>query len=533
MSNSVSCLYRNDMVEKNTTINLGQGNTKTLKERFPVNQALKYNFLPSVSTLTFSNAPLNLLRNGSTKYQAVVQRGAFSKIGHAVIKLTVTVNTSPVTLAPVSHWFSQIQIKNNGTNEIIATMYNDTIAFNLLSGLKKGQTQALFRNINIDYSNNGYLGQANITQVGQQVFYLPLTGTFLSQMEIFFQNSSSDLIIELTPDSVGPIVSGSGTIDTNLLQLMVETQNLSQSDLALHEQSYKDFLYSSVYLDPVPVNSFNQTMSASSQTKFDLSNVTGKCAFLLACIRSTGGGVNANNGYWNNLYNIGDNEGASIDLLDPASQSILGSGTAIPTKFLRNEKSIHFYDSDWNAFKPFYILPFCDDIRKAFKGTIDGYFKFDGTKYYLSVNTPVAPTAEVQTITLSAAPTAGSFFVSFRGEVSDPVLYNATTSQIATAIQSMREFRRSGITVVVNQVFNGNTSATLTFTTPQTSGLLGDRVEIISNMQGTSNVPVTATSAITTQGTAGLPSASYDVIIYAYIYKKISMYNGKLISEIL
>lgn len=229
------------------------------------------------------------------------------------------------------------------------------------------------------------------------------------------------------------------------------------------------------------------------------------------------------------MLNIGDDSGAALDLLGTDSQSILGSGSAIPTKFIRNELGVHHFNSDFLANKAFYMVPFCESIRGAYEGQMNGYQQFSGERLQLALTLAAAPTQEVQTITVAAAaPNAGFYRFSFRGELSEPIAFNASAATMKSTFEALRSVASRNITVTFSAALSAGTSLTATFAHPETSGLQGDKIEVVSVGLNTTGTMCNVTSAITTAGTSGIATGSYDINIYALMYKKIAYADGKL-----
>jgi hypothetical protein len=84
----------------------------------------------------------------------------------------------------------------------------------------------------------------------------------------------------------------------------------------------------------------------------------------------------------------------------------------------------------WRGYKPIYLNfgtnPFwaCGDVRSASILKIDGSLNAEG-----GLN-------DTQTISISGTPTAGSFVLSFNGQLSAAISYNATAAQVQTALNN-------------------------------------------------------------------------------------------------
>jgi hypothetical protein len=96
-------------------------------------------------------------------------------------------------------------------------------------------------------------------------------------------------------------------------------------------------------------------------------------------IRPTGTvGVNTNFAQWK-LLNMGDYNGASIDLVSNSGQSIWGVDSAIPTRYIRQHHSVDNMDNDWVSHKPVYFINYSDSMNAALAGRISGGRRFSAT----------------------------------------------------------------------------------------------------------------------------------------------------------
>jgi hypothetical protein len=234
-----------------------------VKKQKPAGQGMAFNYVNAISTYSFNGVPTNLFRNSGTPYQAVVRAGSVAGIGHLVLEINFTLNSSDTTLAPVPHWFDRINFRVNGSNEILYTMYNDTIMFNILSYLTKSQLIGVAKNLNMDVSNGG-VSYCNALKAGtSKKFYLPLIGSWINNLDYYFGNSQQDLILEIFPAST-VVISGAGTVDCNGLQLLIENRNVTPNDSARLASINSSVVFSPNYLDVVPAHATSQSITVSA-----------------------------------------------------------------------------------------------------------------------------------------------------------------------------------------------------------------------------------------------------------------------------
>ena len=200
------------------------------------------------------------------------------------------------------------------------------------------------------------------------------------------------------------------------------------------------------------------------------------------------GATNTSNGL-SKFYNLGDGDGATIDIQTASSTSILGAGTALPLSHLRNEWWCKSFNSSFGCDKPFYVIPFCDKVPKAYKGEVEGYLPFTGDSKKLVLNLPTAGTSEVHTFTPSGIASQGYYRFSWKGEVSANLAYNATAATMAIAFEAMRSVQAKSITVTFSGPATG-ANFTATYTCPETRGMQNEAVQVIPIMSDSSNIPV-------------------------------------------
>lgn len=526
----------------NQLANLGLGVTgqslkvpgqRALPETLPVVQIARYrDFQITVIQLPMQNAPANLFNNSGARYQAVIQRGAVSRIKHLVVKMDVTVTGSASVLAPTTHWFSLIELKNGQGGQPIKTWYNDTLFLGGTANKKMGEFPALFEGFNLDPSEKTFLGQTLPLQAGQRkTFFLTLECNIWEQLKTQWKDSNTDLCLDMKPDDSGIVISGGGAVTLNSMTLLIEGEASRPEYNLLVDAASKGLAQSSFFVDPVSIWESSHVLNVGSNL-YNLNNLNGKCAGLYILLRPVGTGVsNVNNG-WFQTINIGDESGASLDVLDASNKSVLG-GQPLSTKHLRNERWIHSMPNPIGNAKPYYLIQFGDAFSRSFvAGEPYGFRDFNGEQTMLQINA-VAAVNEVQTITCrNATNTVGTYRFLFKGELSAPLDYSATAAQMATAVQNMRTMRRNNISVVFSGVMEGTITAT--FTTPETNGLGGELLTVVTDSLasaagGTQDSPVTT---ITTFGQDGIVNGqAYNIRCYALMWKKAIWANGTLSSE--
>lgn len=485
-------------------------------------------YLPTYRMLNVNNL-YNDMFSSTAKQTFFIRRQDVDFVKHLSAKIVITVTGSSVVLAPVPQWFSQIDLKTNADNALIATMFSDSTMANLLTVVPAGKEKSLYASLNIDYSNFGYLGTTNALAPGSYTFYLPLfVNSVIGNFDgLRLADSNADLSFEFTP--ANPIVSGQGAITVTSFGFSVESARMPESDKAKFILDYKMFSTENQFLDPLVTKFSSVTLTAGASNYFNLLPVFGLCSHQLLIVRPAGSGNNNSGSAGFNWLNVGD-ETASIDLVDCNNTSLWGGGgSAVSCKLMRTHLACDQSDNNFIATKPAYYITYCSDIRSSLLGQVKGGYKFESSNVQLQLNLGAAPIQEVQTISFSSVPAVSGFYrFSFRGELSIALPATAPANVILVALQSMKTFASQYITVIPSGPITSSQSLTLTFAHPATAGLLGDLVTIVSD-----GLAASATTARTIAGTSGLNTGNYDVVVYSYVFKTGSYVGGVLRSDML
>lgn len=504
------------------------GVTRDRKILLPAISARQSVYLPIHRTIPADIINPAMFSGNSPMQTITIRRGDLDTVDHLMAKITVTVTGSPVVLAQLPLWFNQINLRTSENNALIATAYGDTLLANLLIMVDSGRMKSLYKSMNVDYSNAGFLGTTNALAPGAYTFFLPLfshsvIGNFRGLQ--LGNNSNMDLAFDFFPSN--PIVSGTGSVLLSGLSFCVESNKTSDRDLAIYQQRYSEYSTECVFLDPVQLTLSSKLLNAGTVNLLTLNQLVGICSHQLVIVRPVGAMYsNAGNASFNYL-NVGDDTGAAVDLVDNNSVSLWGSGSPVSTKFLRTHVAADMSQNSFISSKPVYMLTYCDSIVGALSGQVKGAYKFDGATTSIALTLPAAPIAEVQTFTFSSVPAAsGNYRFSWRNEISPDLPASATPAQMSAALAQLKGFSSQYITATASASAGAGTSFSLTFAHPATSGLEGDLVSLISDGMGATN-----TTSRTTAGTAGLVTGLYDVTIYSYLYRSGSYVNGKLRSD--
>jgi hypothetical protein len=493
----------------------------TKKSVQPTHQLKGSHDMNSYQTFDFASAPASHFTSNGAKHVGLVQRGTFGQCDHVMIKAKVTVTGSASVLAPVYNWWDRIDLRQSGSNDILQTWYPDTIMASIYSLMSEHQLKAFLRDVNVDGEEDNFLGFQSAIPAGQsKTFYMPLAGSFFNTLHANYSEAKSDLYFEFTP-AQSIVKSGGGVVTLNQLALLIETQNKPMSS------QMRDYVFSTQYLDPVPVfrPSFNVVAGDNS---IELSSIQGKVSHLQMILRPAGTQPKD----YHTMVSLG--EASTIDLLNPSNQSILGTGQPIDTLVLRNEiiSAHHLQNSVFSTIhKPCYLVPLTSSIQGALKGYVSGVWQFQGDKDQIRFNVASGAQNEVQTLALAsgANATTGWFRIAYKANRTSALPFNASAGQIKSAIEALPEFQKRSITVSVANGFNANAgSVAVTIFNPEASGSTEtERFDVLSSMDTFVNTTQTTPPVHT------IAPGLYDVTVFAYVYKTASYMNGRFVSQLL
>lgn len=511
------------------------GKTIQVRSKTPVHQAKQSYSLPSYTKYICSDCPTNLFRNNSAKYRYTIPKNSVHNIAHMSFQFILKQTASATCrIVPAWNFFEKIEFRLNG-GDVLSTIYPQSNFFSLFSAVRESHLPYLARNVWFDDTPKSRYGVRRDVLNQDRIIsvQLPITASFFNTTDFVYANSQQDIIVEFTPASsiIAETLSGSPSIDLQSLSIMVENTDHPADEKRAREQEHKKSLHTSLFLYPVEVIKTSQTLTAGTQYRFELDSVHGKVAFLQLAVKPTSTHlVNTSNG--NQKYiNIGDENTspATIDLVDSANMSLFGDGTAINSKYLRQEIGSMHLQNDLIAQKPLYIIPCTDNVASALNlGTKQGCLQFQSGDKNAIVITPRAKTDEIQTITFSNANnTAGWAKFGLGGDYTQALAYNAGATAVQNAINALPFCKRRGITTSVTAGDLEGTYA-VTFTIPEGS-MEGEVLDVISNLQDGSAVIDRPSVAVTTYGQDGISSGSnYDILCYAYVYHELSTYDGRV-----
>jgi hypothetical protein len=441
----------------------------------------------------------------------------------------ITVAGAPVTLVPCEYWFTEKILRDTGSSSEIQRTYDDSANIDILARCSAGRQGALFKSgLNMENNEIGKYGLTKPLPVGTRTFYIPILGSVFENFGgLYLEKLQGELSLELTtPATI--IASGSGTISSDI-SFVVEGSHLTDMDIHHLLKSYEMHATETQFLQAHRSQFSSQRLTAGQTNKLVLRDVDGLCAFQAIFVRPVGAkNDNTNFNQWK-LLNIGDANGAAIDLSTSGGVSILGNGAPVPSRLIRQHQSVDQFDNDFFSKKPVYIVNYSDSIREALRGKINGGYNFDGQRAdEIRLVLPPAPVQEVQTVTFSTTPAAGSFYsFVFKGNKSAQLPIEATPAQMKAVIEAMPELKAHYVTAICSAAASAGASFSITFEDPE--GILeGDLLTVESSGAVASNATARTVAAV-----PGLVSGDYDVTVYSYLFHRCGYVLNKLRRELI
>jgi hypothetical protein len=375
-------------------------------------------------------------------------------------------------------------------------------------------------------NSNPYYGKGQLILNGQTViYYLPLLGLYLSaagfpnfvidgdvNVYVNFNSSANTVMVGSTPTLVGL------SLDVRMEQLPARVRGNS---IKLHQSQPHHYV-----IPYTKRQTFVQTMTAGQQYTFNLTGLKGDVVWLDFCIRLQ-----------SNLY--GDLSKTMIPIQDFSilnSNGVKISGDqlidGVQDKFWYSSE---YFPGSYTRTHSLYSFVFpCNDTAPhalIYTGQKLGFYPFT-TYEVLQIDTLAsAGVAEVQTITATANPTGGAFFLSWNDDnmvcyTSGALLWNIGAAAIQNALMALPNFHG---TVVAGGDFTAGSTITLTFGGDYANRSLGANGLVVEGyawgLVATAS-PLQIANTITTAGVEGItgtPTVQVDVTAWCTNLMRVGM----------
>src|SRR5690606_5428431 len=472
------------------------------------------------------NPSTSALTNGDDLLFDLEPNDGFN-IKDMVLRLRVSCSNAEVQTVPAPYLFKRIRIiSNKGSGDTLQTIYPEQLVhWNRI--LEEPDREWVERNGHIKFLKGPHemkIIAPEALAVGEiKESYIPLPMSWWQMQAIQLQELREDgrIWIELDSDFV---VSGTSTnVSLDAVTLLINQDDLNDQENKEWISAQENHEHRYRYLDVIRITDNSKTLTASSESKFDLQNIVGKCPFLLVYIKPSAAPSASNGAKW--LYtHLGHN--TKFDLRSTTNESMLGKGNGIRADYL---EYLYALTHKQKPVRGVYMIPFTNDPLSAVSGVIDNFFDFTGDKDTLSITFDSAPVQEVHRITASATIDGGSYRYYIGGEFSSELDHDANDAAQKAAIEAIPIVDKWGYTVTSG----GNVTATRDYTWGSGNGRVSETLgllQILGNSLKDGGVNATLTTSLLTRGREGFITGSgYTVEIHAYYYRELLVdKNGRL-----
>lgn len=483
---------------------------------------------------TFQNIPIpDFSSNGLTipngRIRCVIPRSSWVHCDSMAFSFNVTAQGGNMSVVPTPFWFSRIDIRSSNGNQLLQSMYSDTMLYNMLSVFNDSQLESYADSIGFG-KRVGKLDRADPhVQNQSKSYYLPLIGSCLSS-DLNWGQQQTDLIIEffVSPNGVKSSWSDVGNPYVNSCSLQIESRTGDKN-----HNKYTDAVHSNTYLDVVPVLKTSQTVTPGSQYMLQLDSLKGACSHLVLNVRPTAGSSDTY-AWFNSADIFGKHPSSVVNILSPSNQGLL-SDSNVPVQVLKDDLVAKYFKNSVLSDKGIYLtIPFCESIVKALAGVHDGCFSFQQDKNNLALTAAQTKVNQVFTLATSTAAvtTSGHYQIRVRNEMTEPIAWNATTAQIKSSIEALHICQTNNVVVTCTNDFTSNSGSVAVTVNSPSLLFTEDEWSVVSNCATGANVQTGVSTTLTTPGNLGVASnLSYDIICYAFMYKQISQVGGSVTAQ--
>lgn len=489
----------------------------------PVEQSVAVIGMNSYITIDIRPTPAtNSINNGNDLLFDLEPHDAFN-IKDIMLRMKVSV-TSAIDTVPAPYWIKRIRLlANKGSGDELMKIYPEQIIQHYAQ--MDDERREFFR-------RNGHIG---LYEDSQQIIvtspptlqsgdskeiYIPFPQTFLNMNAIQLMHMREDIRIriELNSDFVVSGTAANFSLDGVSVLIAQDELDDNENRQWVQESMRAPQYYN--YLDVLRIDENAKTLTAGSETKFDLQNAFGKSPFVLSVHKPAATPIASDK----SLYTYSPVGDAGLwELKSPNNEPLLGKGSSIRSDYLQYLHLVYF---GTKPVKGMYVLPFCHDPASAVDGVVDGYFQFDGSKDQLSVIYPAAPTQEVHTFTLTnLANDLGVFRLQIGGESTDYLSAIATVGDLKTAVEALKPMSDHGYEVTFDSTFGSGTPVLATFdaTDGRVSDEIGPMRFDIATMNDGGTLEI-GTSAVSTYGVDGWTTgAGYKHESFVYYFKRLKI----------
>lgn len=432
-----------------------------------------------------------------------------------IFEITESGGSNSMILLPVQEWFKKVEYELDGVK---TSTFGDALFWKNCILQSGEQFEISRKRANISPAYNSSDEQTHKASEIRR-YKLDFMVSWLDLLRVDFSTLAKDLKIRLFPLDNGIIYSGSGT--PSLTGITVRF--VSVDDKRFPNARKADLVkvpYCGQFLEPIQ-DEQDVKLTSSTKSRISLKNLEGKCAFLTVYVRASPYTAST----LNTTYDLGMN--AYIDISNKSGTSLLCNDNQVRADwFLQEEPLLHF-NSGYPNFAYVYFIPFCNSASDALRGRMRGYLDLNSEKM-LEITPDASATDEKHSITLSGTPASGSYYFSYKGDITDELTYNTSTANMAVALNALPFFKQYGLTCSASATMVG-TSTVITISGNHVDKLDGSVIKVINNTLITSApANITVSSARQTVGRRGFTTGTYRVSTYAWVYRSVAQCGDRI-----
>lgn len=471
-----------------------------------------------------------------------LDKGSFKRLRSLAIRFKLDVTSAAVTPATMPFWFHEIGLSLNNGTDFVQMYYPETLE--MMLAMKPLEERLAMKSLmgygphDSWFPKSTELG-ASIPSGNSRYYTLPLPNTFLEKCGV-----DSDILgengvtIRLVTRESGILTSGTAAnVAVSEIKFVIQ-DSLDDSKRAEAQsnwlQTVDRFAY---YINCYKITgTFASTLTTANATKVSLGAIPSGVLspLVLVSLRKSSTTDEPMSGF--NVYTLIDGIGpepSRLTLLKNDTSMLEPAKTISPNQAFRQLVS-KYIGSDFLSKKNIYALMPGDAKEAINYGRFSqSWFDFTNPQSNWLEFTPISRTNYVETVTLSAAPTVGSYCLQYDGQLSEPLAYNANAAAILAAVDAMESIRRDNLVVTFSAALSAGATPTITFTgSGRPRGLI--KVIPLATLLATAT-PVTATHAWTTipennEYPGGITTATAylaDIFVFYYANFSVAGKTGK------
>ena len=513
--------------------------------KIPIHQSLLTLGYDSQFTIPIQNSVSKSALSNATQIYFDIDENECGKIDMCCFKWTIRA-INDTYLSPVFYWARELELRaQRGVGEVLNRIYSFSYIYWLWTCCNEEERKEWANLSNFTIVKDLKTGRESIDITEKNLIpagttkdiYMPIPCSFLQNGSIDCRHLTSEFRFQF--EMSGDVaIKGTSNNDFELenIQFIVNSYIESISDTQSRLTNSKREHNKTLYLDCERLTYNDRNLQSNSRQRFNLDQFQNKMSFMVCVIKPNGNPNSQDSSDWTFCEGI-----SQIDFENSGGKSLYGNGNPVKSREIFT-KFVH--ETGNNALKGVYTINFSNSQKEAILcNCINGYFQFDGSNYYISLEFKDEAVGEQQRINGIDSITNGSAGVlnPLPNGAINLVINGKTTGTISLNSANIQnildtELPKYGIK---NATVNGDTAivngGNIVISFDPKDGDIYNKINSISAVNSippinTSLNPIYFTDEIFTQGKDGWVSgSSYQLEIYAYKWKELLINkNGTL-----